>query len=330
MRHLLRIIFLLLPAFLSAQTRESRSGEIRSFSGGIKIRMPKDWHTAIEESYKGERGYDNSKVRGNNWCFSFGFEFISDVKLPLMINLLEKHQLPQVLGLSDWMDVGNYEIVKPTVIPEIIEVKYIDDIPEIKQWGIYLFEMGGGVIIVNLHVTAGNGAVDLEKNKMSVVDELYKIFYNSKKILKENGIDHARLDRKWIKIPTDLLTSYASIYRVPIVARNLEKIKKQPAIFIDMNASWEIYLENAWGLRGNSKLSKYFNSNGIDEPKRMVEIIIRGFLNHIYSKPSDIQAVNDELTALIAVGKNPYSPYFDDYRPPQTIAEIVERKRALQ
>lgn len=88
-----------------------------------------------------------------------------------------------------------------------------------------------------------------------------------------------------IYIPSDLEDSFVELKRIlsPAMLKNMNEGSEESMIGYHMSLG--LWIRNNWGLRGGSRLSKYFNKIGIDNADDMSGIILDSFWRHLHSKP---------------------------------------------
>jgi len=90
------------------------------------------------------------------------------------------------------------------------------------------------------------------------------------------------------KIPCDLDGCFV-IMKKNINKEDLEMIENMSEDELSkLHLGLGMFLRNKWKLWEGSKLSKYFNSLGIDHPDDMSGIVITSFWRHLNNKPIEL------------------------------------------
>lgn len=88
-----------------------------------------------------------------------------------------------------------------------------------------------------------------------------------------------------IYIPADLEDSFVELKRMltPAMLKNMNEGSEESMVGFHFGLG--MWMRNNWGLRGGSRLAKYFNKIGIDNADDMSGIILDSFWRHLHSKP---------------------------------------------
>jgi len=92
-----------------------------------------------------------------------------------------------------------------------------------------------------------------------------------------------------IYIPRDLEDCFSELERM-LSSSLIETIKSgNEEDLIDYHLGLGLWIRNNWGLWGDSRLRKYFSSQGIDHPDDMSGIIIDSFWRRLNSLPLNLE-----------------------------------------
>ena len=87
-----------------------------------------------------------------------------------------------------------------------------------------------------------------------------------------------------VYIPTDLEDCSSELNK-RLCPEDIEKIKSGEITATSMHFGLGMGLRNRWGLRGGSRLAKYFNSIGIHHPDDMSGIILQSYVRKLRREP---------------------------------------------
>ncbi len=74
---------------------------------------------------------------------------------------------------------------------------------------------------------------------------------------------------------------------------------------ISSHSGLRVGMTNCWGLWANSEISRYFISNGIEQPEEMIVIMLTGLWRHINGQPAEISEQIEAHRGHERVAKDP-------------------------